>query len=298
MSRIQGYNGPINRNPKPDEARIIIYNYYPSLAFGIVGAVTFGLAFLLHSFHWFKGKGSGTKVYQFLLLFGCVTEVVGYAFRIRSHYRPFVVNSFVVQYFMIVVSPVFFTAAIYLSLSIAARRVANAGYGNILPVRPKLLVTIFIISDVLTTALQIAGAALVGVSASAQARGEQPSLSPTDANHILLAGLAVQCFSFLLFLIFLGLALKNWPARKSVKAIDSEKSSTAAFSWYYPLAIVISSLLVWLRTLYRLGETAEGVFGPAYSSETLFAVLEYLPVILALIVLGALPLRKTLPYVT
>ena len=68
-------------------------------------------------------------------------EVVGYSFRLASHYRPFVVVYFVVQYFMvrffarfsfseyyaltvgaqIVVSPVFFSAAIYLSLTRAAK---------------------------------------------------------------------------------------------------------------------------------------------------------------------------------
>lgn len=37
-----------------------------------------------------------------------IMEIVGYSCRLVSHYHPFVVDYFVVQYFFIVCSPVFF----------------------------------------------------------------------------------------------------------------------------------------------------------------------------------------------
>lgn len=46
--------------------------------------------------------------------------------------------------------------------------------------------------DVVTTALQICGAALIGVSESKRADGEEPPISTESANNILLAGLAIQ----------------------------------------------------------------------------------------------------------
>lgn len=46
--------------------------------------------------------------------------------------------------------------------------------------------------DVVTTALQICGAALIGVSESRRANGEESPISTESANNILLAGLAIQ----------------------------------------------------------------------------------------------------------
>lgn len=40
-----------------------------------------------------------------------IMEIVGYSCRLVSHYHPFVVNYFVVQYFFVVVSPVFFVCS-------------------------------------------------------------------------------------------------------------------------------------------------------------------------------------------
>lgn len=70
--------------------------------------------------------------------------------------------------------------------------------------------------------------------------------------------------------------------------------------------ILITSDLILLRTLFRLAETAQGerlrfnanairgltnlgFFGTAATSEVLFACLEYLPVILAVIIWSAFP---------
>lgn len=55
-----------------------------------------------------------------------------------------------------------------------------------------LLFVVFASIDIVTTALQICGAALIGVSESKRADGEEPPISTESANNILLAGLAIQ----------------------------------------------------------------------------------------------------------
>lgn len=82
-------------------------------------------------------------------------ECGGYAARIYSHQRPFVVGAFVAQYFLIVVvspvhlqamvtvvltsfeAPVLFSAAIYLSLNLIVR--AFPGTDRLLLLKPKLV---------------------------------------------------------------------------------------------------------------------------------------------------------------
>lgn len=126
MSNGITYSGPINPNPGPGEARIIIYSYIPSLALGVIGLVTFAIIFGINVFYLVKpprprsshanpsnsdaasrlkanGGSRGLRSFHILLLVGAAMEAGGYGVRIASHYRPFVVATFVAQYFLIVV---------------------------------------------------------------------------------------------------------------------------------------------------------------------------------------------------
>jgi hypothetical protein len=62
-------------------------------------------------------------------------ELGGYVARIYAHYHPFLVSAFVAQYFLIVVAPVLFSAAIYLTLTLVVR--GFEGSDAILLVKPR-----------------------------------------------------------------------------------------------------------------------------------------------------------------
>ncbi|ORY89820.1 RTA1 like protein-domain-containing protein [Leucosporidium creatinivorum] len=282
-SAYPGYNGPINENPGDGEAPIVIYGYIPSRALGCVGAIIFALAFVTHFALFLRLRG--TRVFQALLALGCVMEVVGYCMRIMSHFHPYKVVYYVVQYFLIVVAPVFFSAAFYLALSLAIRRLSY-GYGHaLLSFSPRIFVSIFIGADVVTTIIQITGAALIGVSESSSVRGRSPpKVTTKQANDILLAGLSVQSASFLAFLIIL-----------SVVTFRANQTRPATLPRKLTFLLIFTSLLVFLRTVFRLAETAQGVFGFASSNEILFALLEFLPVAVAVALWGAMSLDSILP---
>ncbi|GAA6008373.1 RTA1 domain-containing protein [Rhodotorula paludigena] len=277
------YNGPINPNPAEGESGIIIYGYVPSQELQVVALITYGLALLLHLSNLARLKG--TRVFSLLLATCCAFEVIGYGCRLASHYRPFVVNFFIVQYFFIVVAPVTASAAFYLALGQALRRLDRGGR-TFLRFNPKILIIVMIIADTVTTIIQIVGAALIGVAESARFRDNGNSPVTSDqANDILLAGLACQTASFLAFVILLGLCI--WRSERTFTAHHLPR--------FFSLVLFAASMLLMLRTTYRLAEIAQGVFGPAYSSEALFGCLEYLPVILAVSAYGFVPLEKQLP---
>lgn len=66
----------------------------PSLALAIVAIISFAVAFGLHL--WWAVR---TRYHTFhgLFTFGSAMEVVGWGCRAASHYRPFVVNYFIIQ---------------------------------------------------------------------------------------------------------------------------------------------------------------------------------------------------------
>jgi RTA1 like protein len=200
-------------------------------------------------------------------------EVVGYAFRLlSSQVDPYSIMNFVVQYFFIVIAPIFFSAAIYTVLTIFINRTKR----EYAPLSPRLILWIFITCDIIATITQVAGAALIGVAAS---NGKDPA----TPNNILLAGLAFQVFSFFVFCVCLGICL--YRARKVIL------SSLKAFT----TALCIATLLVYLRTCFRLAETAEGLNSTLATHEAYFGSLEFAPIVIAVFILAVWHPGKWLP---
>ncbi|KAL8921052.1 MAG: hypothetical protein Q9208_005943 [Pyrenodesmia sp. 3 TL-2023] len=253
-----------NRNG-PYDARVVIYGYTPSFALCILAIVLFAVAFAVHVLQLVRYK---TWFFTPFAL-ACFLETVGYIFRsLSSKNNPYHIIWFVVQYFMIVVAPVFISASIYVCINKLIAWAKSVGY--VLDqwwLAPKVILWGFVTVDILTTIMQIAGAALIGSSQSNQK-------DPTTGNNILLAGLAIQSFSFTVFLVVLTLfrlALFKDPERKS---------SVKTKNWFIA-ALALASVLVYLRTLFRLAETAEGLFSYLSIHEVFFGTLEFTPVVIA-----------------
>ncbi|OQN99388.1 hypothetical protein B0A48_14365 [Cryoendolithus antarcticus] len=254
-----GYIDPNFPNPMgPGDARIVIYGYTPSLALAALAVALFLVALAGHVYLLVRHK----TWYFTTVAVGTAMEIIGYIPRILSSQEdPYRVAFFVVQYFFIVVAPVLFSAAIYATLSIMI-----GVYGRqYAPMSPKLILWIFIVCDVVATIVQVAGAALVGSAYSNRK-------DPTKFNHILLAGLAFQVFSFAVFLAVLAWTLMK--ARKSPNKISKS----------FVVALVVATLAVYLRTCFRLAETAQGLMHALSTHEVYFGCLEFAPIIVAVFV--------------
>jgi hypothetical protein len=239
-------------------APIIIYGYTPLFQFALFATILFTLCLISHTIQLLRYKS-----YYFITVpIGLVLEVLGYTFRCFSADQdPYSIIWFVLQYFFIVTAPVFLSAGIYAVLSVLINRVGRS-YSTI---PPKWVLGLFISSDVVTTIIQILGAALIG-------HAEAKSLNPNTGKNILLAGLCFQVFSFLIFLILTTLFFK-----KAGKVVW-QKGRRA-----FLVAFVIATLLVYLRTCFRLAETAQGVKKYLFTHEAYFAGLEFAPISVAVI---------------
>lgn len=165
--------------------------------------------------------------------------------------------------FFIVVAPVFFAASIYAVLSVLINNTSR----EFSPVfSPKVIVAVFVTADVIATIVQVTGAALIG---SAESNGK----SPVTANNILLGGLAFQVASFLFYLILLSIFLK-----RAAKVLVARKGMKIFLVCY-----LFASIMIYLRTCFRLAETGEGVFGKLMTLEVYFGCLEFMPVAIAVL---------------
>jgi len=191
---------------------------------------------------------------------------------------PYSVLYFVLQYFFIVVAPVLFSASIYTILSVLINRIPNGRRFSPLP--PKVVLGIFITCDVVATSVQVVGAALIG-------NAESNRKDPRPANHILLGGLAFQVLTFLVFIVLTNIFL--WRARAyilrrtsfRIKAEAGGEGLEGCIGWDFIWAFQVATMAVYLRTCFRLAETAQGLQEPLMTHEVFFGCLEFAPIVVA-----------------
>merc|ERR1712225_222599 len=182
------------------------------------------------------------------LLIARVMEVVGYAFRaLSSRKNPYHVSYFVVQYFMIVTAPVLTSASIYVCLTKVLVWAADEGLD--LSTKTVLLRRKVVLWTFITIDVfcTILQITGAGLIGGATSNGKDPS----SANNILLAGMAQKAGKN----PFLGV-------------------------------LALASTLIFIRTIFRLAETSQGVFGHLSSHEEYFAGLEFAPVVAAVTILA------------
>lgn len=156
---------------------------------------------------------------------------------------------------------------------------------------------------------------LVGLALQVSFDPFQPRSTVT---WIVLTLFCKKCASFLVFLAILSIILvrlrnhtKYPKATADQSALTRVHSSSASeptvanaektgstfngqghtYTKTFLVILYITSLLIFLRTVYRLAETAEGVWGTASSYEWLFGLLEFAPVIAAVLIWLARPLK-------
>jgi hypothetical protein len=261
----RSFTGYIDPNwPPPNgegDTSVIIYGYTPAFSLSLFAVIWFFLLFIVHS--------SQTVVYRswWFVTFpiGLLFEIVGYVARsLSAKKNPYNLIYFILNYFFIVTAPVFLAAGIYTILSALISRLGRR-YSFL---SPNLILWFFIVSDAIATITQVAGAALIGVKQSNRE-------DPTTANNILLGGLAYQVFSMGIFVILTATFL--FRARAALK-----EAKLSVFGLVFGLA----AILIYLRTCFRLAETAEGLSGKLQTDEVYFACLEFMPVALAAFLYG------------
>ena len=91
-----------------------VYRYRPSLAANITFIVLYAIAMGTHLVLGIKWK---QWFYMSFMMIGCLFEIIGYIGRIIMYNNPFNFGGFMVQIVFITSGPVFYTAAIYVTLS-------------------------------------------------------------------------------------------------------------------------------------------------------------------------------------
>ncbi|KAM6522980.1 hypothetical protein FALCPG4_012587 [Fusarium falciforme] len=235
------------------------YRYEPSLAASIIFFVIFALSSALHLYQIIQ-----TRTWYFLPFFvGSLFESVGFIGRaIGAEQAPdYTFGPYVLQTLLLLLGPTCYAASIYMILGRYIRQLEGQQFSLI---QPDWLTKIFLFGDIVSIALQ-------GIGGGKLVNADTPD-DRTTAQNIIIGGLVVQILFFGLFIAVTGLF--HFRFRRH--------STTPPSSWQRLLVVIyVASILILIRSLFRMIEYIEGHDGELQSKEVYVLVLDAVPMTIA-----------------
>lgn len=179
------------------------------------------------------------------------------------------------------IAPAFLAAGIYLCLS---RIVTTFGVENS-RIKPLSYPRIFIPCDFLSLVLQAIGGGIASVKTH---NHEDPKVG----NNIMIAGLAFQVFTLLIFILLaIDFAIRTMRRISVLGTQDALDSSHAALRKSLPfkaflIVLSFSTLCIFTRCVYRVAELSEGWNGHLIKTQKYFIGLEGAIVVAAVLALN------------
>ncbi|KFY80200.1 hypothetical protein V499_00957 [Pseudogymnoascus sp. VKM F-103] len=245
-----------------------LQGYRPAFGVQIAFIALFGVSMLIHLA---QGIRYHTWFFASMMAIGCIGEIIGYGGRVMLYQNPFSFNGFIIEICCITISPVFFAAAIYVTLA----RVSNFLGPEACRFPAKIYVWVFVPCDVVSLILQSVGGALSSSSVGSDKSGE----------YITIAGLVFQVFTLTVFTAMALDYLFRYISYRKSQQVDQRRilsTRLGIFGVFFSASIIF----ILIRCCYRIAELGQGYSGSIFHKEGLFIGLESVMVILAVFALN------------
>lgn len=232
------------------------YRYTPSIPAAVVAIILFALSTLAHG-----GQSIWRRTWYWIpFIIGGICQCAGYIGRIMSSNETpnWEMGPYILQTIMILVAAALYAASIYMVL----KRIVVATNGerhSIIPV--KWLTKLFVISDVISIFMQLAGGALLAMA-------DLPADFHTG-EMVIVGGLFVQLAGFGLFLVVSAIF-----HRRMIRA-PTEASQSPNMPWQQYMSVLYAgSVLILVRSIFRIIEYLQGNAGYLMAHEVFLYIFD------------------------
>ncbi|KAF9517379.1 hypothetical protein BS47DRAFT_1433792 [Hydnum rufescens UP504] len=275
-----------------DRDSSILYGYTPSPHICVLFVVLFGITTIVHLFQAIRSRMWFLVPTTALCGIG---ETIGWSARLWSSRNVNEVTPFLMQICTTIIAPTFFSAANFITLGLIIERVGRR-FSYILP---KYYAVIFIGADLVSLTVQ-------GVGGEMASSTIMNSGNPEKGGHIMLAGIVIQLAALVVYVIFAGSFLFHASGNKSVRPAPPSHSqeememkpeprsglTPSVKTVMYGLAF--STLLLFIRAIYRTIELSNGWGGRVIRTQVYFNACDGAMVVLAMYTLNVLHPKKLL----
>ncbi|MCJ1397702.1 hypothetical protein MMC11_000898 [Xylographa trunciseda] len=237
------------------EINFAYYRYNPSLAAAIIFIVLFVLISSLHIFRLFQ-----TRTWFFVpLIIGGFFEWVGYVGRALSATQSphWTLGPYIIQALLLLVAPALFAASIYMQLGRIVLATKGEKYSLI---RRTWLTKVFVMGDVLAFSVQAAGGGIMAGGTVA---------SYNNGQKIVVVGLILQIVFFGFFTVVAFVFNSRLRSASTKTVMDTGTTYQKHLN-----ALYISSLLIMVRSIFRVVEYIQGNDGYIMQNEWFLYVFD------------------------
>ncbi|KAF2871570.1 RTA1 like protein-domain-containing protein [Massariosphaeria phaeospora] len=244
-----------------------ILGYYPILG---VNAFFLGFFALCGAIQLGMGIRYKTWTYMTAVLLGCAGEAGGYAGRVLMHSNPWGDIGFNLQIVLLIFSPAFLAAGIYLSLKHIVIQFGESWSR----LRPAWYTYIFIACDVSSLVMQSAGGALAATA------DDGSSLLDIGTN-LMIAGIIWQV---VILLVFAGFAadysFRTYKRKEQLSASALALWNSRSFHLFVA-GLVAAYVGILVRCIYRIPELVAGWGSELMRNEIDFIILEGVMIVIS-----------------
>ncbi|KAH9858168.1 RTA1-domain-containing protein [Lenzites betulinus] len=259
-----------------------LYGYTPTKTVCIIFVALYALSTTLHT--WQAARSRAWFMLPTVVLAG-IAEIVGWVARTKSSGDPTIRMAFIIQTSILVLAPTPFVAALFIGFGRVVGRLGPE-YSRL---SPRWYSRIFLTCDLLSLFIQGGGG---GIAASSDNDAKKARLG----SNIILGGLIIQLISMTTFCFFMG----EYAWRRSIDRPFRKSSVAYAETGTTPLSqrvmsrhmkmliagICISTVLIYIRSAYRVVEFIDGFNGKIAHTQILFNVFDGAMVTLAMYTLN------------
>lgn len=256
--------------------KLLPYNYVPTEWICIAFLAVFGLSTFIHIVQAVRSR----LWWLFPTAVFCgILELAGWSARLWSSQNPFIKRPFVIQAVALVVAPTPLVAANFILLGRIIRRLG--------PQYSRLTTTqysaIFLSCDIIAIFVQGMGG---GIAASSKSKKRT-----NFGTDIALGGTTFQLVAIFVYCAlaaeFLVRYTRDQPVRQSFPSLEKGIRGTMGKRLRRMLqAMAIMTILIIIRTIYRLIEFKDGFHGKVISTQWLFNVFDGVMIVLAMFILN------------
>ncbi|TFK53021.1 RTA1-domain-containing protein [Heliocybe sulcata] len=259
------------------------YHYVPTKWVCVLLVVLFSVSGVIH-----LGEAIAYRMWWLLptAVLACIAEVIGWVARTISSGNPYSLNPYLIQITATIIAPTPLVAANFVILGKIIERLGSQ-YSRL---GARSYTIIFCSCDAIALVVQALGGAVATKEVNKQER-------PDKGGHIMLAGIVFQMAAICVYVAcaseFLFRFYSNKPLRAAPLSSTGSTSSMADPNKLQPraaldmkmqmmiLELVLSTIFIFIRSVYRTVELSDGWNGPIISTQVYFNVLDGAMIVLA-----------------
>ncbi|KAJ6451276.1 RTA1-domain-containing protein [Mycena sanguinolenta] len=249
------------------------YGYVPTFGVAVTYLILFGISTLLHA-----GQAAYFGMWWLLptvCLCG-IGELVGWSGRLWSSFSPALSDPYMMQITTTIIAPTPLIAANFILLGRVIRRL-GAPYSRL---TPKSYTAIFLTCDIIALFVQGGGG---GIAASSHSISAQ-----NLGGNIMLGGIIFQFIALCVYVAFGVDFLRNYISFAPVRPMISvdERGTLDSRLKIMLGAITFSTFTLFIRSIYRMVELADGWTGKIITTQVYFNIFDAAMVTLAMLTMN------------